>query len=346
MGAVWQYILDEMPLSTRIPELDNATLSEALRLTADATSPWTSARFYEEIQGLSDATGVPFDDILQIHLLPSLTKGHCSMFGANGKATLRSLDGDLLQLRALDWDTKGPFKDFPMLSVYHPNDGDGHAFANIAFTGFVGSISGVSSARCSISEIGVSYPDETFGSESRFGEPFPFLLRDILQFDSSVGAATARMNATRRTCDLILGVGCGAEGEHGEFRGYEYSYSALNVFDWANLEPFDESADPQWHPRMEDIAYWGMDWLCPNYDIVLAQQLSRFYGEIDADVAIQNIVAQTQTGNLHIAIYDYHHDAVLIAFHARSDQQIESGAEAYSRPYVKFDLEALFNETL
>jgi hypothetical protein len=34
-----------------------------------------------------------------------------------------------------------------------------------------------------ISEIGVAFPDETFGNMSRFGVPFTFLLRDILQFD-------------------------------------------------------------------------------------------------------------------------------------------------------------------
>jgi len=159
VDQVWEYITDEMPYSNVFPGLDNATLQEALAITADATAPWTPDRFYDEMQGLADATGISFDEILRIHMLPSLTQGHCSMFGAWGNATLESQHGDLIQLRALDWDTEGPFKDFPMVSVYHPVDG--HPFANIAFTGFVGSITGVSSSRCSISEIGVSYPDET-----------------------------------------------------------------------------------------------------------------------------------------------------------------------------------------
>lgn len=33
-------------------------------------------------------------------------------------------------------------------------------------------VEGVSSQKMSISEIGVSFPDETFGKESRFGTPF------------------------------------------------------------------------------------------------------------------------------------------------------------------------------
>ena len=45
-------------------------------------------------------------------------------------------------------------------------------FANIGWTGWVGSIQGYSSTRMAISEIGVSFPDETFGEESRLGTPF------------------------------------------------------------------------------------------------------------------------------------------------------------------------------
>lgn len=50
--------------------------------------------------------------------------------------------------------------------------------------------SGISSVQMAISEIGVSFPDETFGKESRFGIPFTYILRDIIQFDqvrSAVG---------------------------------------------------------------------------------------------------------------------------------------------------------------
>jgi isopenicillin-N N-acyltransferase-like protein len=42
-----------------------------------------------------------------------------------------------------------------------------------------------------VSEIGVSYPkdelgNDDFGKESRIGNPFTFLLRDILQFDKTI----------------------------------------------------------------------------------------------------------------------------------------------------------------
>ena len=68
----------------------------------------------------------------------------------------------------------GPFKNYPQVTVYHPPaDGSlGHAFANIGWTGWVGSITGFSSVDMAMSEIGVTYPDDTFGKDSRFGVPF------------------------------------------------------------------------------------------------------------------------------------------------------------------------------
>jgi isopenicillin-N N-acyltransferase-like protein len=102
------------------------------------------------------------------------------MYGAWGSATA-SLDGVLLQLRALDWDTdgtrknartprllcprSGPFKNHPQITVYHGN-GDqetvssstaprcppasqrardqGYSWANIGWSGWIGSITGLS----------------------------------------------------------------------------------------------------------------------------------------------------------------------------------------------------------
>jgi len=87
-------------------------------------------------------------------------------------------------LRALDWDFDGPFRKYPAVIVYHPSDDKyGYPFANIGFTGFLGSISGINKHQMAISEIGVYFSEEPqpdFGKESRMGNPFIFVLRDIL----------------------------------------------------------------------------------------------------------------------------------------------------------------------
>jgi hypothetical protein len=80
------------------------------------------------MQGLADGSGLPFDTVVQIHMIPEAVKAHCSMVGAWG-AAISNTSGSLYQLRALDWSTDGPFQQYPQVTVYHPEDGNGHAFS-------------------------------------------------------------------------------------------------------------------------------------------------------------------------------------------------------------------------
>jgi hypothetical protein len=61
-------------------------------------------------------------DIVRVHMFPELIKAHCTMVGAWGNA-IKSTDGTLYQLRALDWSTDGPFQLYPTVIVYHPDNG-------------------------------------------------------------------------------------------------------------------------------------------------------------------------------------------------------------------------------
>lgn len=146
-----------------------------------------------------------------------------------------------------------PAVQHPTVFVYHPTEG--HAFANVGFVGWIGALSGQSSVQMSIHEIGVSYPDSTFGNESFAGIPFVFLLRDILQFDNTYNDTIQRITTANRTCDLILGVGDGKAG--GAFRAFEYSASVANVFDDTNQMPL-----ASWHPRIPNVVYYGA---CPAH---------------------------------------------------------------------------------
>jgi len=99
-----------------------------------------------------------------------------------------------------------------------------------------------------------------------------------------------------------------------------------------------------WHPRISNIVYWGMDWICPNDNTMLAAQLKLFYGNITVENTIRDITSYVTTGNLHIAIYDHPHDAMFVAF-ARSDKADPKGpAYAYQRPFTRLDVAALWKE--
>jgi hypothetical protein len=83
----------------------------------------------------------------------------------------------LVQLRALDWDMDGPFRNYNQLTVYHPSEGN--TFVNVGFSAFIGGLSGVSNLSMAISEIGATYPDASFGTESRIGTPFIVLYDNV-----------------------------------------------------------------------------------------------------------------------------------------------------------------------
>nr|KAG5714794.1 hypothetical protein BaRGS_000282 [Batillaria attramentaria] len=185
-----------------------------------------------------------------------------------------------------------------------------------------------------ISEIGVSFPDETFGAESRFGVPFTFILRDILQFDNTLEDSLKRLTDAKRTCDLILGVG---DGKERAFRGVQYSASVANFYTDTNLKP-----EAAWHPKINDTVYFGMDWLCPGYSEVLARQLQTYHGKLTPELVAHEVVPIVQTGNMQVAVYDLTGNRALLA-NARASY--ESGPKnAYDRQFVQLNMTQLFNE--
>jgi hypothetical protein len=307
-------------------DLVNLGMDAALQLELDATRDFTPEYFFEELRGLSAATGVSQQKLEWVHLIGELTKGSCSMFGAWGKAVPSIYS--MLQLRGLDWDMDGPFRDYPQVTVYHPSEG--HPFANVGYCGFIGSFSGMSSVCTGTSQIGVSYPDDTFGKESRHGIPFTYLLRDLLQFDKSLNDSIDRITNANRTCDLILGVG---DGNMGQFRGIEYSYSTALFFDDTNMQP---TAD--WHPLIPNTVYYGMDWNCPNYDTVFAQQLNALYGNITPEIGILNITSILQSGDNFCTYYDLtpSRQQMYIAF--ASPHGSTGPAAAFDRTFSKVNM--------
>jgi len=267
LNDVWTYVEGQvvdalpewLPESLRL-DIANFGMDAGLDLTYVATYKYTTKAYYDEMRAMVVAAGHPdlYERAVRIHMVGEITKGHCSTFGLWGAATKNN---ETLQLRALDWDFDGPFRKHPALIVYHPSDdSQGYPFINIGFTGWLGMLSGINSYQMAISEIGVSYPESTFGHESRFGNAFTFMMRDLIQYEKTLQGAINRLVTNNRTCDLILGIGDG-KPDIATFRGFQVSYSVCNVIDDQNLLP-----NETWHPKIDGAAYWGMDWLCPNWD--------------------------------------------------------------------------------
>jgi hypothetical protein len=124
----WDYLISEIVQELngdRMPEwlkemIISKGMDRALDWTRRTTEAYTPQAYFDEVQGLADATGLDYDLLYRLQMFPELTKAQCSFFGAWGAA---AKVGHSYQLRALDFDTTGPFKDFPQVTVYHPNEG-------------------------------------------------------------------------------------------------------------------------------------------------------------------------------------------------------------------------------
>lgn len=351
LDSVWAYfeeqideVLKDLPpwLAT---EIANVGLDAALDATELITRDYTDPEIYAELRGLAAGSGCDYQRLVRLHMVAGLTQGACSMVGLWGKALAPGTS--LLQLRALDWNMAEPFRRYAAITVYHPTPGMGSAHALVGFPGFVGALSGMSSeqvravcvwllfaqillthVQLAISEIGVSYPDPTFGKMSRVGLPFIFLLRSILRYDQTIDDAISRMAMAHRTCDLILGVG---DGKLGEVRGVQYSYSVLHVIDDHNFLPQNST----WHAPIPDTVYFGMDWICPTYNTVLGGQIRKYYGQVTPQVARQNISAVEMSGDNHLVWYDLANSRFWAAFAAPPG--VGGPTEAYWRQYVQVD---------
>ncbi|HDL19180.1 MAG TPA: hypothetical protein ENH29_09005 [Bacteroidetes bacterium] len=330
MGAAYGTLLKN-EIGTSVPELikkmtENAGVGvEVLDGIYQQAKPYIPAYFLDEMRGIADSSGLSLQDVIRANLIGEASEWHCSLFGAWGKAT--AADGHLYQLRSLDYETGANIQKYPVVVVYVPDKG--HPFANITWAGIVGCISGVSRERLAISEIGDDYNKE---DDTYSGIPFMFLLRNVLQFDESLDAAIQRIKNAPRTTSLIYGIG---DGEFGQLRGFQTSHTLCNVFSPDNLEPVTAT-----HKRIDDIVYWGMSWDVPDYDGPLHDKLVEHYGNINAQVTINDIVTSVGTGNLQTVVYDLTDMKTWIA-NAKADD--ESGPlEAYNRQFVEFDMGQIF----
>jgi isopenicillin-N N-acyltransferase-like protein len=248
------------------------------------------------------------------------------MFTAFGAATP---NGNLLQLRALDWDVYANLQGHSTVHVRHPKeDGSwGHVFATLGWTGYLSGLTGMSSNGMAISQ---KYGDEIFGGDSRIGYPFNYLLRDIIQFDDTLDSAITRMSKTKRTCSIYIGVG---DQKLKTGRLFQYSAEELNIWDDKN----------QWnttkHPQLDNVVYQGVRTNC------FYNRLKMFSsnGKLTALNTISDVIPYSHTGNNHVAVYDFENNYMYVS-NAKPLEQETGPLNAFDRTFIRLDMTKLFAE--
>lgn len=87
---------------------------------------------------------------------------------------------------------------------------------------------------------------KTNENQTRYGKPWNYAIRDMLQFTTTIDGALKMLNETHRTCSIYLGVGSKVNNT---FRLIEYSQKEFTVYDDKNF-PYTEK-----HGQYDGVVY-------------------------------------------------------------------------------------------
>ncbi|GMV97191.1 MAG: peptidase C45 [Phycisphaerae bacterium] len=159
------------------------SIEEAFKRTEKFTPP----RYLKELEGLAKGAGLPVRSVQASNIFPELF--HCSGFALSGEATK---DGELLHGRVLDYMTEIGLQDQAVVFVCKP--AGYHAFINVGYSGFIGSVTGMN-------EKGVSFGEMGGRGEGQWdGVPMGYLMRMGMEQADDLDEAVRIFREARRTC--------------------------------------------------------------------------------------------------------------------------------------------------
>ena len=141
-------------------------------------------------------------DISRLNIFPEIIKAACTAAGVWGVA---SENQHTLHIRSLDWDAANPISKYPVIMVYQPSGEGLQTHANIGWAGFVGVLTGFS-PKISLGEK-VWYPPSASVKTTRYGNPWTYVLRDVLYEATDMKSALSILSTSHRTCTIHLGLG-------------------------------------------------------------------------------------------------------------------------------------------
>ncbi|EFA82759.1 hypothetical protein PPL_04454 [Heterostelium album PN500] len=317
---------------TIVEIIDKFGLHVALDFVADENKQYVPAEFFEELQGLADGSGVDYKDLLRVHMFPELVRASCSIVGVWGENTN---DARLLQLRALDWGLQSPLNSFPAYIVYHPNQGNGNPYAILGWSGFLGALTGYSQYVGVSEKVWLAYN----GTYTYRGTPFYLVMKQILQYDSTIDEAINRVYNAKRTCAIFMGIGSNSTNTAVIL---EYSLDRVNIFsDTVKFPGFAQT--PVEHPLIPQMVYVDKH-RQPSNDPCMASYLIQA-SNMTAQSIIQ-LCAYQQTGDLHIAVYDYQANQVYISVASTNFEfPYKSGqvSPSFANQFIQLDMNTQFS---
>jgi len=275
----------------------------------ESMAPFLPPEFVQELQGVAEGAGLPFDLLRRVHMIPAISEYSCSGVAIWGKATKT---GHLYQIRNLDYSTSAHLQDFPCVVVYIPKEGVAHV--NPAFAGSIGCHTGMNLEGITLGEIGDS-PSRDLPYDLH-GLHFMIMFRHILYTAKSLDQAVQMIKDTRRIKKYHFVVGDGKIPAAVKMKAW-----APNLVIWKDNDPTDEVA-----PTVFPNIVYHAEGRTPTAQGHLSQY---GHGKYDIDGVIQLSKAiGSLGGNLLNAVYDATAREVWVGY-AHGDEC------AYRRSYVQ-----------
>lgn len=315
--------------------VDAETVRVMLDVTRNTTEAFTHPHHFEFLRGISAGTrgSFSFEEMWRMAVIPELIKASCSIVGAWGSATK---SGDLIELRALDWGTTGPFQQWPVLTTFHPDD-DTFTYTTMGWAGLYGALTGWS-------ESGLVISQKVWGEYDKlqnvFGYPWTFMLQDMLRFDMDIDRALSRLAQSVRTCAIWLGLGQTQRPNPyrpghmvpADFRLVGDSFEIINIWNPDNFPYYPN------HDYFESLLFVNKHWQ-PSSKACMNDYFHLRHGQLTAEDMFQGITGLDETGDMHIAVMDGASKVMYVSNAAPMPDNVP----AYARGFIRLDMKSLWS---
>lgn len=156
-------------------------------------------RYLREMDSIALAAGLEKEEVRLANFFPELF--HCSGFALLGSSTT---GGRIYHGRILDYMKGVGLEPNAVVIIHRPEVG--HAWANVGYAGFVGSVTAMNERHISIGEMGGR------GEGQWDGKPMAQLVREVMEKASTLEEAVAIFRDSPRTCEYYYVIADGRSG--------------------------------------------------------------------------------------------------------------------------------------
>lgn len=274
-------------------------------------SPNIPVRHRIELHAIADAIpNVSRAELELANIFPEYF--HCSGFAVFGSATK---DGSLFHGRVLDYMTMIGLQDSAVTFVVQP--AEGHAFVNVGYPGFIGSVTGMNDQKISLGEMGGA------GRGEWDGVPMATLMRRALEECSSLDEVLSLWGQSPRTCEYYYVVADAKVKDAVAVKATPNAFEVLRAGE----------SHPQLGEGIPDTVILSAD----SRLRVLRERIAAAHGQIDEAAAVRLMDRPvSMSSNLHNALM-IPEDHVLLIAHAVGNTPAAEG------PYVRYELVLLYD---